>query len=137
MIAGDGPDRGRLERLARELGLTDRVRFLGRVSEETLTDLYATCRAVFYAPMDEDFGMVPLEAFRACKPVVTATDSGGPLDFVLPGETGWVAEPTAEGLAASFAELLESEETARRYGEAGEPAASAITWDTAISRLLG
>ena len=89
VIAGDGPDRGRLERLARELGLTDRVRFLGRVSEETLTDLYATCRAVFYAPMDEDFGMVPLEAFRSCKPVVTATDSGGPLDFVLPGETGW------------------------------------------------
>ncbi len=61
------------------------MRFLGRVSEAALTDLYATCRAVYYAPMDEDFGMVPIEALRALKPVVTATDSGGPLDFVIPG----------------------------------------------------
>jgi glycosyltransferase involved in cell wall biosynthesis len=136
VIAGEGPDRGRLERLSAELGLDDRVRFLGRVSEKTLTGLYATCRAVYYAPMDEDFGMVPLEAHRARKPVVTATDSGGPLDFVIPGQTGWVAEPTAAGLAAAFSELLQSEETARRYGEAGEPAAAAITWDGAIARLL-
>jgi len=137
VVAGDGPDRDRLERMTAELGLDGRVRFLGRVSEETLTDLYATCRAVYYAPMDEDFGMVPIEAHRACKPVVTATDSGGPLDFVVPGETGWVAEPTAEGLASAFSELLESEGTARRYGAAGEPAAAAITWDRAIARLLG
>ena len=136
VIAGDGPDRERLERLTAELGVGGRVRFLGRVTEEALTDLYATCRAVYYAPMDEDFGMVPIEALRARKPVVTATDSGGPLDFVIPGRTGWVTEPTPDGLAAAFAELLASEETARRYGEAGEPAAAAITLDTAIARLL-
>ena len=83
VVAGDGPDRERLEDLARTLG--DRVRFAGRVDETELADLYATCRAVYYAPIDEDFGMVPLEAFRSRKPVVTATDSGGPLDFVLAG----------------------------------------------------
>ena len=93
VVAGEGPDRERLARLSSELGLGDRVRFDGRVGEERLAELYATCRAVYYAPVDEDFGMVPLEAFRACKPVVTATDSGGPLDFVVAGETGWVVEP--------------------------------------------
>ncbi len=113
------------------------MRFAGRVDEQTLTDLYATCRAVYYAPVDEDFGMVPIEAYRAGKPVVTTTDAGGPLDFVRAGETGWVTEATPPALAAVFAELLAGEETARRYGEAGRPAAAAITWDTAIARLLG
>ncbi len=91
VVAGDGPDRERLERLSAELGLSDRVRFVGRVDEATLTELYATCRAVYYAPIDEDFGMVPLEAYRSSKPVVTATDSGGPLDFVLRGRD-WLGD---------------------------------------------
>jgi glycosyltransferase involved in cell wall biosynthesis len=92
---------------------------------------------VYYAPVDEDFGMVPLEAYRSGKAVVTATDSGGPLDFVRAGSTGWVVEPDASSLAAAFGEMLDGGETVRRYGEAGGPAAAAITWDSAIERLLG
>jgi glycosyltransferase involved in cell wall biosynthesis len=136
VVAGDGPDRDRLEQLAGELGLAERARFDGRVSEAELADLYATCRAVYYAPVDEDFGMVPLEAFRARKPVITATDSGGPLDFVVAGKTGWVAEPDARAIAGALDEALDDEERARRYGAAGEPAATAITWEAAIGRLL-
>ena len=136
VIVGDGPDRERLEGLRSTLGLDARVRFAGRVDERALTDLYATCRAVYYAPVDEDFGMVPIEAYRARKPVVTTSDAGGPLDFVRAGETGWVTEPSPPALAAAFAELVAGEETARRYGEAGAPAAAAITWDAAIERLL-
>ncbi len=135
VVAGDGPDRERLEGLGGALG--DRVRFTGRVDEAELADLYATCRAVYYAPIDEDFGMVPLEAYRSSKPVVTATDSGGPLDYVRAGETGWVTEPNAAALAAVCGEAIASEETARRYGEAGYPQAVAITWDGAIERLVG
>jgi glycosyltransferase involved in cell wall biosynthesis len=137
VVVGDGPDRARLEALSSKLDIGGRVRFAGRVEADVLTDLYATCRAVYYAPVDEDFGMVPIEAFRSCKPVITATDSGGPLDFVTDGETGWVTEPDAGAIAAACRELLGSEETARRYGEAGLPASAAITWDAAISRLLG
>jgi glycosyltransferase involved in cell wall biosynthesis len=135
VIAGDGPDRERLEELA--AGLDDRVRFLGRVPEGELASLYATCRAVAYVPVDEDFGMVPLEAFRARKPVVTATDSGGPLEFVRAGETGWVAEPEAASLAAALREAIEDEPLAQRYGESGFPSAEAISWDGAIARLIG
>ena len=133
VIAGDGPERAALEARAAELGLGGRARFAGRVGEEELTELYATCRAVYYAPVDEDFGMVPLEAFRAAKPVVTTEDAGGPLDVVVDGETGRVTAPEPAALAGA---LLMSEESARRYGEAGRPVAGAITWDAAIERLL-
>ena len=69
VIAGDGPDRERLESLARERGLDGRATFAGRVGDDELTALYATCLAVYYAPVDEDYGMVPYEAYRAEKPV--------------------------------------------------------------------
>ena len=137
VIAGDGPDRGRLEQLSAGLGLEGRVRFAGRIGDVELTDLYATCRAVYYAPVDEDFGMVPLEAFRSHKPILTTSDSGGPLDVVVDGRTGWVTAPEPEAVAAACREAIGDEALTRRYGEAGYPAAAAITWDASIARLLG
>jgi glycosyltransferase involved in cell wall biosynthesis len=128
VIAGVGPDRERLESLA-----NGRVRFTGRVSEEELADLYARCRAVFYAPVDEDFGMVPFEAFLAAKPVVTTTDAGGPLDVVHDRETGRVVEPSVEAVAAA---LAMDENDARTWGQAGKAVAERLTWDSAIDRLL-
>ena len=77
---GAGPRTAR--GLAREHGLNGRARFAGRVSEGELADLYASCLAVYYAPVDEDYGMVPLEAFLSEKPVLTTTDAGGPLEVV-------------------------------------------------------
>jgi glycosyltransferase involved in cell wall biosynthesis len=128
VIAGEGPDRERLESLA-----NGRIRFTGRVTEEELADLYARCRAVFYAPVDEDFGMVPFEAFLAEKPVVTTTDAGGPLDVVRDRETGRVVEPTVEAVAAA---LAIDEDDARAWGRAGKELAERVTWDHAIDRLL-
>jgi glycosyltransferase involved in cell wall biosynthesis len=128
VIAGEGPDRERLESLADGV-----VRFTGRVSAQELADLYARCRAVFYAPVDEDFGMVPFEAFLAEKPVVTTTDAGGPLDVVRDRETGRVVEPTVEAVAAA---LEIGEEDARAWGRAGKALAERVTWDNAIERLL-
>jgi len=129
VVVGDGPDRDRLEQLA-----NGRVRFTGRISEEELADLYARCRAVFYAPVDEDFGMVPFEAFLAEKPVVTTTDAGGPLDVVRDRETGRVVEPTVDGIASA---LAIGEDEARAWGRAGKALAERVTWDSAIDRLLG
>jgi len=128
VVAGEGPDRERLERLA-----NGRVRFAGRVSEQELADLYARCRAVFYAPVDEDFGMVPFEAFLAEKPVVTTTDAGGPLEVVRDRETGRVVEPTVDAVAAA---LAIDEEDARAWGRAGRAIAEQVTWDRALDRLL-
>src|SRR5207249_240608 len=83
VVVSDGPDRGRLEAIAREHHLDGRVEFRGRVSVDELADLYASCLAVYYAPVDEDFGMGPYESFLAEKPVITTTDAGGPLDVVF------------------------------------------------------
>ena len=93
VVAGDGPDRERLEGISAKRGLDDRVRFAGRVADDELVDLYARCLAVFYAPFDEDFGLVPYEAFLSEKPVVTTRDAGGPLEVVVDRENGFVCEP--------------------------------------------
>jgi glycosyltransferase involved in cell wall biosynthesis len=131
VIAGDGPDRERLESLA-----NGSVRFLGRVSEEELTDLYAHCLAVFYAPVDEDFGMVPYEAFLAQKPVVTTTDAGGPLEVVSDRATGLVCEPRVEALAAACEWLRAHVDDAKTWGEAGRELAERVSWDATIEKLL-
>ena len=135
VIAGDGPDRARLEALAGGLA-GDRVRFTGRVSADELVELYARCRAVYYAPFDEDFGMVPFEAFRCAKPVVTTRDAGGPLEVVADGETGIVVEPSAESLAAGLRRLFDDEALARRLGENGLAQTGSATWDDTIEKLL-
>ena len=133
VIAGDGPDRERLEGIARQHGLDGRVRFTGRISDEELADLYARCRAVYYAPLDEDFGMVPYEAFLSEKPVVTTTDAGGPLEVVADRKTGRVVEPRPEALAEA---LAIQEDEAREWGRAGKAIAERVTWDSCIDRLL-
>jgi glycosyltransferase involved in cell wall biosynthesis len=136
VIASDGPDRERLEGIARARGLDGRVRFEGRVSAERLADLYATCTAVFYAPVDEDFGMGPYEAFLSGKPVITTTDAGGPLDVVHDGETGVVVAPEPEEVARVAAWLHDHATEAEALGRAGKALADEVTWDRAIARLL-
>jgi glycosyltransferase involved in cell wall biosynthesis len=136
VIAGEGPDRSRLEQLARQHGLDGRVRFAGGVGEAELADLYARCLAVYYAPVDEDYGLVPYEAFLSEKPVVTTADAGGPLDVVSDGRTGLVCEPRSAALAQAFRFLREHPAEVREWGRAGKRLAEQVTWDAAIERLL-
>jgi len=128
VIAGDGPDRERLERMA-----NGTVEFVGRVSDEELAELYARCRAVYYAPVNEDYGLVPYEAFLSDKPVITTTDAGGPLDIVHDGRTGRVVAPTADDVARA---LTFSEDEARSLGRAGHELARNVTWAKCVQRLL-
>jgi glycosyltransferase involved in cell wall biosynthesis len=136
VIAGAGQERLRLERLAQELNLGERVRFLGWVDDATLLRLYAECFAVFYAPVDEDYGLATVEAFQAAKPVVTALDSGGVLEFVEDGVTGCVSEPEPRALAAAIARLYADRALCARLGEAGRALVADIKWETTINRLL-
>jgi glycosyltransferase involved in cell wall biosynthesis len=136
IVAGDGPLRSDLERIAADEGVADRVTFTGGVDRKTLVDLYAAALAVVFAPYDEDYGYVTLEAFLARKPVVTATDAGGPLEFVVDGVTGLVVEPRAESLGAAVARLAADARLARSLGDAGYERASRITWDGVVERLM-
>ena len=96
-VVGEGRDRKALERMA---GPT--VRFLGRVSEQTLVQLMQRARA-FIFPGLEDFGIAPVEAMACGRPVI-AYAGGGALDTVIPGETGeFFHEQTPEALASVLA----------------------------------
>ena len=136
VIAGDGPDRGRLEKLAHRHGLDGRAVFAGRVSGDELTDLYARCLAVYYAPVDEDFGFVPYEAFLAEKPVVTTTDAGGPLEVVRDRANGLVCEPAPAALAEACSWLGANRDSAKEWGQAGRSVAELLSWDHVVERLL-
>lgn len=101
VIVGDGRDRPRLEAMA---GPT--VTFRGRVSDAELAELYARCRA-FIFPGVEDFGIAPVEAMAAGRPVI-AFAAGGALDTVVEGVTGvFFREPTPESLAEAVRRLEE------------------------------
>lgn len=92
LIAGDGRDRARLEARA-----ASNIKFLGRVSDRARLDLMARCRA-FVFPGQEDFGITPLEANAAGRPVI-AFGGGGALDTVVEGLNGVLFHaPTSEAL---------------------------------------
>jgi glycosyltransferase involved in cell wall biosynthesis len=137
VVVGDGSERAALEREAAQSGAGDRIEFAGAVWGDAVARLYADALAVLYAPFDEDYGYVTLEAFLAAKPVITATDSGGPLEFVVDGTNGFVCEPDARAIAAAVARLAADRALAGRLGHAGRSVAQAITWDGVIEQLLG
>jgi glycosyltransferase involved in cell wall biosynthesis len=96
-IFGIGRDRERLQALA-----GSNVEFLGQISEDQRHDLFASCRA-FVFPGEEDFGITPLEAMSAGRPVI-AYASGGALETVVEGMTGrFFHEQTAAALAVAVA----------------------------------
>jgi glycosyltransferase involved in cell wall biosynthesis len=134
VITGEGPDRERLESLAG--GVNGRIEFTGRVDDDRLADLYARCSAVYYAPVDEDFGMVPYEAFLSAKPVLTTTDAGGPLEVVRDRETGLVVAPDALELAHAAAYATANPDEAAAWGRAGKAVAERVTWDACVDALL-
>jgi len=86
VIASGGSETQRLQQLAAG---APNIRFTGWLSETQLLDLLGDCLATIYVPKDEDFGMTPVESMSAGKPVI-ASDHGGLLETMLPGETGWL-----------------------------------------------
>ncbi|MDD5175810.1 MAG: glycosyltransferase family 4 protein [Sterolibacterium sp.] len=138
LIAGEGSHSQRFKELVVELGLQHRVRFLGRLGEDELLAYYAHATAVFFAPHDEDYGYVTLEAMLAAKPVITCTDAGGPLEFVVEGETGRIAAPEPRAVAAAIDDVCADPQRAARMGVAGRESylARDIGWPNVVERLL-
>jgi glycosyltransferase involved in cell wall biosynthesis len=135
-IAGKGPHLEELQRTVTELGLHRRVEFLGFVSDEDVVELYAGCFAVALTPHDEDYGFTTLEAFFAGKPVVTTDDSGGVLEWVQDGTTGFVTPPEAALLAEKIDELAADRSLCERQGTAGrERVQTEVSWPLAIEAL--
>jgi len=136
IIVGRGSKEEELVQLAHQLKLTDRVEFLGWVDGERLCQLYASCLSVFYSPLDEDFGLVTLEAFQSKKPVITCQDSGGVLEFVFDGVSGFVTPPDPLQISQRIDKLFSDRALCQRMGEEGHLRVQGITWDKTISQLL-
>lgn len=132
---GEGSQRKECRALVERLGLGDRVQFAGTIDDDALVNLYAKALAVVYAPFDEDYGYVTLEAFLARKPLITASDSGGTLEFVEDGVNGAVCEPRAEALAAAINAYAADRRRAADHGAAGYARARLVTWDGVVERL--
>ena len=140
-IVGFGPERDPLERRAAELGLSDRVEFLGRVSNADLVGAYrrAAC-FVLPATLDEradteGLGVVLLEAMSYGVPVV-ATRRGGIVDIVEDGRTGVLVEDEPAALARGIAASLDDTERARALGIAGRASVrERFGWDSIVDRL--
>ncbi len=136
VVAGDGTQRGNVERVAAAAGLSDRITFLGTVNDQQLVELYADALVVAYPPYDEDFGYVTLEAFLARKPLITCTDSGGPTEFVRDGVNGWTCEPDPVAVAAAITSADADRSRTAQMGDAGYDLARTITWDGVIEKLV-
>jgi glycosyltransferase involved in cell wall biosynthesis len=114
------------------------VAWLGLISEEEKRQRYANCLAVIFPPLDEDYGYVTLEAMLSSKSVITCSDSGGPLEFVIHDQTGLIAAPTPQSLAAAMDAIWGDRRHAAAMGDNGRERFQnlRITWENVVGKLL-
>lgn len=138
LIAGTGGQEQAYRELVEKLNLQDRVKFLGQITDAEKIAFYANCLGVFFGPFDEDYGYITLEAMLSAKPVITCTDSGGPLEFVVDQFTGHVVEPTPQGVAEAIDKLADNRANAAKMGLAGRQLYQSrnIDWTYTLERLL-
>ena len=138
IIAGAGGMHQRYQDLIDKLKIADKVKLIGPISEQEKYTYYARSLAVFFSPFDEDYGYITLESMLSSKPVMTCNDSGGPLEFVLDGETGYITEPLPEAIAEAIDKLYMNKRRSIEMGNAGlqHYLNMNITWENVVGRLL-
>jgi len=137
-LAGDGPYRADLERLAAACGVADRVLFLGDVAHAAMPALLPAVDIVLGTSfVNETFGITLCEAL-ACERPVIASDFGGFREVVRDGETGLLVPPQdAVALAAALAALLADPARRAAYGVAGRrDVAARFSWPAVLERVL-
>ena len=143
IIVGDGPYRKHLEKLTADLGLRDNVHFTGKVDQAQLANWYAAgdvfampCRTRVGGWDVEGLGIVFLEASATGLPVIVG-NSGGAVDAVLEGETGFLVDGNdLSEIRDRLIELLTNQDLAKRMGSAGRNwVAQEWTWEHSFKRL--
>jgi phosphatidylinositol alpha-1,6-mannosyltransferase len=140
VIVGTGEDQAVLHRLAADVGVQDKVIFVGQVVDGEQAAYYAACDVFIMpnrqiGPDVEGFGMVFLEASAAGKPIIAGC-SGGTGEAIREGVTGIrVDGENVEAIAAAVIDLLENPDAARFMGEQGRQwVESAFTWESIVDR---
>lgn len=135
ILAGVGEAESHLKALAAG---DDRIKFLGRIDDDRLIQLYSNCLAVPFVPIREDYGYVTLEAFASGKPVLTCTDSGEPCQFVRSFETGLVLEPTPDSVRQGLEWFWNNRKQAAEMGARAQQVVANMSWtETAITLANG
>lgn len=138
LIAGTGTENCKksLEALIEKNNLKSRVKLLGFISEEEVLQLYSESLAVYFAPKDEDYGAITLEAFFSKKPIITTVDSGGVLEFAESGISAMITEAHAEQIGESINYLWSNKKLAQEFGMNGYEKVKDISWDNVLDCLL-
>ncbi len=134
VIGGSGPALESLQESARDLGVADRVHFVGRLSRAQVARFMAEAEIFVMPSRLEPFGIVVLEGWRAGAAVV-ATTQGGPPEFVRDGVDGVLVDPfDTAAFSAALARLVSDGDWRRSVATAGQARVSEFAWPTIAER---
>lgn len=137
LIAGRGAEYDKLAELIKENNLEERCKLLGYVSDEDLIEYLSNARAIYYGPVDEDYGYATIEAFLAEKPVITCEDSGEVQALVKKTGSGIVCDNTPESIAKALNTIFDmSDSELQGISTAGYDFAKKIGWEQIIQKLV-
>ena len=113
LLIGDGPERTNIEMLARELGVFDKITFLGK--QEQIEEILSVCDLFLLTSETESFGLAALEAM-ACEVPVISTNTGGIPEVNIDGETGFTSQVgDVEGMSKNAIKLLQNEDMLKAF----------------------
>lgn len=133
LISGSGDAELELKILANN---DQRIKFLGRVDDESLRKLYAESLAVTFMPIREDYGYVTVEAFSSEKAVITCVDSGEPTEIIEHEKSGLICDPNPESVRNAMEKLWLDRDLASYMGKNGKKKIEDISWRNVASKLL-
>ena len=141
LFAGEADSPQYLQKLkhrAAELGVEDKIQWLGRISEEEKFELYAKSLMIVFPPVDEDYGYVTPEAMLSSKAVLTLSDAGGPTEFVVHDKTGLIVEPKPEIIAQAMDLIWANRHLAEEMGANARAhiAKVDLSWTNILEKLL-
>lgn len=135
VIIGDGPERPELEKLIQELKIDNKITIAGWVDETALLKAYAECRAVFFGPYQEDYGLVTVEAFSSRKAVITCQDSGGPAELVSLSGGGYIVSSAPSAVASALEKVMLEPALAESLGQKAFDFVKSINWEYTVKKL--
>ena len=133
VIAGEGPAGDALRALAAG---DPRIRFTGRLTDDELVAHYARSHFVVFVPLQEDMGLITVEAMKSGKPVLTVSDAGGVTEFVHNGVNGRVVAPDVPSLARAIDAMMADRPRLLAMGEAARATGAEVTWKRTVEALL-
>ena len=141
VFAGEADSPHYLEKLkkrAEELGVSGKVEWRGRISEQEKFDLYANALMVIFTPVDEDYGYVTPEAMLSSMAVLTLEDAGGAAEFVQHEKNGLLVQADPRAMALAISRVWNDRTEAERLGAAARERIDTIdlSWEKILENLL-